>query len=142
LLGRRWRSALAVLGGATGLVRFQLHEVPGRNRIAVRVVAGGTAGAGRLLAEAVTRAWLPFVVLALPRSPFARRMLLAAWLLPAATEWCRRRPALDPPRYAIARLLDDAAYCAGLWRGCVKLRAADPLIPAATRAVRATPRAA
>jgi mycofactocin system glycosyltransferase len=142
LLGGRWRCALAVLGAATCRVRFQLGELPGRNGIALRVVAGGTAGAGRLLAQAVTRAWLPLVLPALPRSPLARRMLLAAWLLPAATEWCQRRPALDPPRYAVARLLDDAAYCAGLWHGCVKLHAADPLIPAATRAVRATPKAA
>ena len=142
LLGGRWRSALAVVGGATCLVRFQLDEVPGRDGIAVRVVTGGTAGAGRLLAEAVTRAWLPFVLAALPRSVLARRLLLAAWLLPAATDWWRRRPALDPARYAIARLLDDAAYCAGLWQGCVRMRAVGPLIPAAARAVRASPRAA
>jgi mycofactocin system glycosyltransferase len=142
LLGRRWRSALAVVGGATCLTRFQLGGVPGRDVVAVRVVTGGTAGAGRLLAEAVTRAWLPFVLAALPRSTLARRVLLAAWLLPAATDWWRRRPALDPARYAIARLLDDAAYCAGLWQGCVRMRVAGPLIPAAARAVRATPRAA
>jgi mycofactocin system glycosyltransferase len=141
LLGRRWRSALAVVGGATCLAWFQLDEVPGRGMIAVRVVLGGTAGAGRLLAEAVTRAWLPFVLAALPRSALARRVLLAAWLLRSAADWRRRRPALDPVRYAIARLLDDAAYCAGLWQGCVRMGAAGPLIPAAARAVRASPRA-
>jgi hypothetical protein len=52
-----------------------------------------------------------------------------AWLLPSATEWWRRGPRLDPGRYALARLLDDAAYCLGVWAGCARERALDPLIP-------------
>lgn len=36
---------------------------------------------------------------------------------------------MDPVRYAAARLLDDAAYCTGLWQGCIGHRTVRPLIP-------------
>ena len=52
--------------------------------------------------------------------------LLAA---PALWEWWRRDPSLDPLRWSLLFLADDASYGAGVWLGCVKARSAKPLIP-------------
>jgi hypothetical protein len=66
------------------------------------------------VAQAVTRAWLPLVGVAALRSRTARRVLAASLVV-------RGRPPL--------RLLDDAAYCAGVWTGCWRARTLAPLRP-------------
>jgi hypothetical protein len=135
VLAARPRAGLAVIAVVWVRLRRRLSGIPGSSAVAIRVVASGTAGAGALLAGAVTRAWLPPVGIIALRCAAARRWLLAAWLVPSAGEWLRRRPALDPCRYALARLLDDAAYCFGVWVGCARERALDALIPrSSTRA--------
>jgi mycofactocin system glycosyltransferase len=126
--GRR-RAGAAVVAVSGFRLRRRLSGVPGSGAVAVGVVATGTAGAGALLAAAVTRAWLPPAAIGALRSAVVRRWLLVAWLLPSTAEWCRRRPPLDPARYALARLLDDAAYCLGVWGGCARVRSLDPLTP-------------
>jgi mycofactocin system glycosyltransferase len=131
----RPRAGSAVIAVIGLRLRRRLSGIPGSGPLTVRLVVTGTAGAGALLAAAVTRAWLPAVGIAAVRSASARRLLLVTWLLPSAAEWWRRRPALDPCRYALARLLDDTAHCFGVWGGCARVRALDPLIPrSSTRA--------
>ena len=49
--------------------------------------------------------------------------------MPAGLDWWERRPALDPIRYGALRVLDDAAYCAGLWVGCLVEGTVGPLLP-------------
>jgi mycofactocin system glycosyltransferase len=129
VLAARPRAGLAVIAVIGFRLRRRLSGIPGSSAVAARVVGTGTAASGALLAAAVTRAWLPPVGIAAVRCTALRRWLLVAWLLPSATEWWRRRPALDPFRYALARLLDDGAYCLGVWRGCLRGRSLDPLIP-------------
>jgi mycofactocin glycosyltransferase len=57
---------------------------------------------------------------------------LAALLvtLPPAVDWWKRRPNLDPLRWIGASVLDDLAYGAGVWVGCVRARSYRPLLPA------------
>ena len=61
-----------------------------------------------------------------------RRWAGAAALLvltPPAVEWWRRRPELDPLRWSLASIVDDVAYGAGVWAGCLRSRSLGPLVP-------------
>lgn len=96
---------------------------------ATRLVLAGHGWATRAAAQATWRAWLPAAFLLAARSRRARHLLLAAALLPALTEWATRRPALDPITYTALRVADDAAYCLGMWQGCIAARTTAPLRP-------------
>ena len=63
------------------------------------------------------------------------RRIAAVCLLatPGVVEWVRRRPDLDPVRFAAAHLADDLAYGAGVWRGCRDAGTAEPLRPVLVR---------
>jgi hypothetical protein len=61
--------------------------------------------------------------------PRLRPAIAAASIVPAVLEWRRTRPELDPLRWTIARVLDDAAYGFGVWRGCIEQRTLNPLVP-------------
>jgi mycofactocin system glycosyltransferase len=61
------------------------------------------------------------------RARFAALVLLLA---PPLVEWWRRRPGIDPLRWSLACIVDDLAYGAGVWSGCVRSRCAGPLLPA------------
>ncbi len=97
-----------------------------------RVGVLGHWDAGRLIASAVTRTWLPIFVLASLFSRRARAALLAAVVVPGLVEWAHRRPRLDPFRYLAIRMLDDGAYATGVWQGCLKERIVAPLLPRLT----------
>ena len=83
-----------------------------------RLAGAGNLWAGRWLASALVRAWFPLGVATSLPSRRARRALAAAALVPAVLEWRERRPDLSPLTWTAARLADDLAYCAGVWRGC------------------------
>ena len=42
-------------------------------------------------------------------------------------------PPSDPARWALLRLVDDLAYAAGVWRGCLTGRTLAPLRPRTSR---------
>jgi mycofactocin system glycosyltransferase len=68
----------------------------------------------------------------------AKRTRLAAGVLLAVgpiAEWAAIRPALDPLRWTAAAIADDAAYGAGVWRGCLRERTTRPLRPRFARTV-------
>ncbi len=75
---------------------------------------------------------LPFVLAFGSRT--SRRTALALLALPAVDEWRRLAPELDPIRWTALSLLDDAAYGAGVYWGCVRARVLAPVIPAVSRA--------
>ena len=83
-----------------------------------RLAGAGNLWAGRWLAAATVRAWFPFAIAASVPSRRARRALAAAAVVPALLEWRERRPDVAPITWTAARLADDLAYCAGVWRGC------------------------
>jgi hypothetical protein len=127
-LGRQKPAVLPLLIGAWG-VRGAIGPVPSRHELTMRVIGTGILGSGRTLANAVTRAWLPLVAASALRTRGARRVLVAAWLLPSSEEWLARDPELDPIRYAAMRLLDDSLNCLGLWLGCARDRTLGPVLP-------------
>lgn len=134
---------LACVGGAPGVVVAALSVARDVNTLRVRLgdrvdepvtetlrlSALGHAHAGHWLARAVTRAWLPAVVIGAGVSSTARRVLVVSAVLPNAVTWLRQRPALNPLAYVAARVVDDVAYCSGVWRGAVRERSLRSLLP-------------
>jgi mycofactocin system glycosyltransferase len=98
-------------------------EVAGRSGVL------GALHAGRQLADATTSVWWPFALCGALVSKRARRALAVAVVVPAGVEWIRRRPHLDPLRFAALRTVDRAAYGAGVWRGVLGERRLGPLRP-------------
>ena len=129
--GRRGALAGAAVAGATtvALGRRLRGRIDRPHVEAVRLAGLGHLWAGRWLARATTRTWLPLAVLAATSSRRARRVLGVAVVAPALLEWRERRPDLDPARWTAACALDDAAYCAGVWTGCLRVGSLRALVP-------------
>ena len=117
-------AAATTAQAARGLSRL---EHPWRE--AARVAGAGHWRAGRLVADAVSRTWLPLAVAAASGNRRARLVLLACVGIAGLADWRERQPALDPLRYVGLRLLEDAAYCTGVWLGCARHRTVAPLLP-------------
>jgi hypothetical protein len=96
----------------------------------LRLAGLGNLFAGRLVAGTLTRAWWPVTAVLALVSRRARLVLAVAVVVPAAVDWCTDRPELDPVRYLALRVLDDAAYGAGVWAGAMRHRSVDALLPA------------
>jgi mycofactocin glycosyltransferase len=137
LLAGRPVTALAAYAAGTG----QLVELLREWDVPARGVVGPMAGSVRQTWLDTGR-WsvqyaLPVVAagLAWPggrsrKTRTARRLALASLVLgPPAAEWLRSRPRLDPARFALGYLADEAAYGAGVYRGALAGRTAAPLLP-------------
>jgi mycofactocin system glycosyltransferase len=128
LTGQRRLAAVVGLASTATLA----HQVHGRGipigqsvRWSAESVGWTLVGVGR----AATMVAGPALLLVALRS---RRWSAAAALLvltPPAVDWRRRRPDLDPVRWSLASVLDDMAYGAGVWAGCIRSRSFEPLIP-------------
>jgi hypothetical protein len=126
---RRPCSAVAVAALSSALLPRKLGPVGVPTTVALGLAARGHVGAGRWLAAAVTRPWWPLAIVVAATSRRLRPALLAAAVLPAAVDWYRTRPSVDPASYLALRLADDAAYGAGVWLGCWRHRTLAPLEP-------------
>jgi hypothetical protein len=77
--------------------------------LAVALVAPGGAGRGRR---------------------WTRRAAAASLLLgPPLAAWSAHRRSLDPVRYVLGHLADDAMYGAGVWAGALRARNLAPVRP-------------
>lgn len=121
-------STAVVIGSAAALPR-KLTSVADPRKLAARLAFRGHLGAGRQLASAMWRSYLPIAIVCALFSRRARFALLAAGLIPNFLDWSERHPNLDPIRYVGIRLADDAAYCAGVWHGCREGSTLAPLRP-------------
>jgi hypothetical protein len=92
-------------------------------------LGGGTLAAGRPLGSAISRTWWPAAIGLAVAVPRLRLPVAALVLAPPLLDWADRKPPLDPVRYVAARLLDDAAYSAGVWQGCTRRRSPRALLP-------------
>ena len=124
--------ALIGLSPAVTLRRV-LPAVDGRDALALRLAALGFVRAGEQLASAVTRIWWPLALPAArrPTAPASRAGRGPAAGRARLVEDGRRPPSarLDPVRYLALRLLDDAAYGAGVWVGAVRARTPGVVLP-------------
>jgi hypothetical protein len=137
LLARRPLAALAAYGAGTAQLVLLLREwdVPPKGvlrpmAVSVRemwLVLGRCGIQYALPAVAAGICW-PGGRTRLART--ARRLALASLIAgPPAAEWLRNRPGLDPARFALWYLADEAAYGAGVYRGALTERTAAPLLP-------------
>lgn len=131
LMGRPGPAVLAAAACAVRLGRLLRRAgLPARTCAAAGVritgqavlgTAGGFGGAGSVVTGPLLLAML------MPRR--TRRGALVALIVPPLLSWRDRRPALDPMRWCALRLLDDAAYAAGVWRGSWQARTMTALRP-------------
>jgi mycofactocin glycosyltransferase len=113
---REWGvPAKGVLGPMAGSVRQTwLHTGRWSVQYALPVLAAGLARPGGRS----------------QRTRICRRLALASLALgPPLAEWLRSRPRLDPARFTLGYLADEAAYGAGVYRGALAERIAAPLLP-------------
>jgi len=65
--------------------------------------------------------------------PRTRRAALALLLAAPIRDYLRLRPSLDPLRFAVLGVVDDAAYGAGVWAGSLRAHTWGPLRPRLVR---------
>lgn len=114
LFGRPRSAALVAAGTSVALVR-KLPGVPAATSL--RLALTGHALAGRSLASAVRRAWWPIVSIG---ALVSRRARIVAGISLVSTIGDG----------GPGRVIDDAAYGFGLWRGAINARTLAPLVPA------------
>jgi mycofactocin glycosyltransferase len=138
LAGRPRMAAAVVVASATVLAR-RVHPLGIPPGLAVRWTFEGTGWTAIGLGRAATMLAGPAVLCAAWRSRRAAVMVALLVLIPPVVEWWRRRPDLDPGRWALVSLADDVAYGAGVWTGCLRERSLRPLLPAVRLRVRPEP---
>ena len=123
-------TGVGITAVAAGLLARELRaSVPGAAALAGRLAGLGTLWSGRVVADALLRMWWPVAVAGALRSARLRRVMATAALAGPLLDWRTQRPPIDPLRWTALRLLDDAAYGWGVWRGCLRARTLDPLLP-------------
>ncbi|MCD0453282.1 mycofactocin biosynthesis glycosyltransferase MftF [Actinocorallia sp. API 0066] len=127
------RPVPAALGAAatTYLLRRSLAGVSDDWRLSASIVAKGVLADASSVGHALRREWWPLGLVALAASPRSRlaRAASVTMLTPIALEWIRRRPAMDPFRYTVMRLLEDVAYGSGVTASAYRARTWAPLLP-------------
>jgi len=127
ILLRRPGAAVVVAGGTIAALRRKLGNLPASE--SVRLAGLGHLYAGRQVASAITRAWLPIAALL---AVFVRRLrlpLMAAVVVPPVVDWVQQRGPDDLMRYVTLRVADDVSYGRGLWMGAIRERRLNALAP-------------
>ncbi|MDQ1129682.1 mycofactocin biosynthesis glycosyltransferase MftF [Microbacterium sp. SORGH_AS_0888] len=129
--GRRWSlpAAAAITLGAAWRLRGRLPEMRGRSALAVRLAGSGALSAVAQLSALALRHWWPAAAVLCVFSRRARWIVAGLAIVDAEVERRRTRSDLDPLRFLVARRLDDIAYGAGVWLGCVRRRSFRALRP-------------
>ncbi len=140
LLQNRWAALLSVLGFLAHArhIRQRLRRIEAPPRLhAVLTARAATDTLGQISAL-LLRHWFPITVLALPFSRRVRRATAAAIVVDAVAQLRSRPAAGNPVPHLLARRLDDAAYGLGVWRGALRQRSPECLLPHITRPRRKT----
>ncbi|MCW2496461.1 mycofactocin biosynthesis glycosyltransferase MftF, partial [Jatrophihabitans sp.] len=137
LLARRPSIALAGLVASTVALQRTLGEVGVESTGAATEAMNAAGQTWRQVGRTAAQFGLPLVVAAaVPggRRARGRRLALAGLLLAApVADWRAGPRTLGPVRFAVARVIDDAAYGSGVVAGSVRARTAEPLTPRLVR---------
>lgn len=125
-------AACAAVATAVMLTR-KLRSVPNVTSETAHLAWKTHLQVGRNLAAATTRVWWPVALVLALFSRRARVALCATAIVPALAEWWDQRLRLDPVRFTLLRIVDDAAYGAGVWKSVARERNVRPLLPTITR---------
>ncbi len=131
LAARRPRAAVLVAGTAAATLDRRLRVSGGDAGLAAVVVGKGVVADFVAIGHALRREWWPLGWAAIACAPRSRaaRLGAVAMLAPVVLEWVRERPDVDPPRYVLLRLAEDAAYGTGVVAGAVRGRRPRALLP-------------
>jgi mycofactocin system glycosyltransferase len=128
-LARRPVLSWATLAASVAILALRLGGlVRDPVAVALRIAGVGTARSALPTLANLARAWSPALVLGLAFRR-TRRAAALALLVPAVSDWAENPEALDPVRYSALHIVDDAAYGAGVWVGCLQARTVVPLVP-------------
>lgn len=117
-------------GGLTALfVIRRTHQIGVPVTTAACWSVRGTARSAVALGRASTMLLGPALLVAIAGWRRSRGAGLALLLVAPFAEWIDRRPALDPISWTVASVVDDLAYGAGVWRGCLRERTLQAIIP-------------
>lgn len=122
----RWTPLAALL--LAPLHRRVRRSLPDPGALATTLTARSLIWAARQEAGLLLRHWWPLTLLGLPFSRALRRAVVSAWVVDALAA-LHDRPDLSLSGAGLARRLDDAAYGAGVWAGCLRARSARALLP-------------
>lgn len=126
---RRPADALALGARSLKPIADSLDAVPNAYALAARLALRGHRAAGRGLAVATGRVWWPLAVCAGLAARRLRAPLAAAVLAGPLLEYAAGRRPADPLRTIALRVLDQAAYGTGVWRGMARDRSIAALLP-------------
>lgn len=118
---------VAIVGGAS--TAKKLRKFPQLKSESINISVHGTAKSGLTIAHAIGRVWWPIALVLALFSQRLRLLFIATALAPAVYEWWSKRPHLDVVRFALMKILDNASYGAGVWKGVLATRNPAPLIP-------------
>jgi mycofactocin system glycosyltransferase len=121
--------ALCVAIAAAVSTRRKLRAFPQLGNLGTQLSFAATAKSGLSIARALSRVWWPIGLIAAMFSQRLRIIFIAAALGPALYEWWKQRPHLDIVRFSLLKMLDNAAYGTGVWKGVVATRSPAPIIP-------------
>jgi mycofactocin system glycosyltransferase len=121
--------ALGVAIVASASTAQKLRRFPQLRDESFRISLRGTAHSAQSAASAINRVWWPIAFILAVFSQRLRVLFIVAALAPAVHEWWTKRPHLDVVRFALLKMLDNAAYGTGVWKGVIATRNAAPLIP-------------
>ncbi len=127
LTRRRWAVPFAALL-LLPLHRRVRRALPDSGTLATTLTVRSLVWGLRQEAGLLLRHWWPLTLLALPFSRALRRAVLVAWAVDAMAA-LHDRPDLSLSGATLTRRLDDAAYGAGVWVGCLRARSARALLP-------------
>lgn len=135
LAQRRWSLPVAglSLAAATTSVARRLRAGDRPLRTAAVLTTEGAVAATWQTGSALTRHYWPLAVVWAALSPRGRRALVVAAVAEGLAD--RRRVGSDQGAvaYVVAHRLDDLAYGAGLWWGCLRSGSARALLPVVRR---------
>lgn len=123
--------ATSVAAAATVALAASMRSIPRGSLLAGRVVGQGLLADSASIGHLLRREWWPVGAVALALVPKSRPARVAAitMLAPIALEWVTRERYLDPVRYTVLRLVDDASYGSGVIANSLRARKFAPLLP-------------
>lgn len=130
LCARRWSVPVAALITAVAAVRLgrRLRDTTTSRPLVLRLIGGGVLSALTQTSALALRHWWPVALGAMLFSRRARWIVAGMAVVDAVVEHRRLHADLDIARFAIARRLDDIAYGAGVWWGCLRRRSPRALV--------------
>lgn len=122
LAGRRWSIpvAAAIALGETWRLRRRTRRVSASWLLPLRLVGAGVVSALTQASALALRHWWPVAAVAGVLSRRARGIVAVMAVVDAFIEHRRVHADLDLARFTLARRLDDVAYGAGVWYGCLR----------------------